>query len=82
LPWDKVTDFRRVPWDKSQVTLPKSVVTAVETTLLTEVNLPWFTSYLDQTFKGSLSVIHDFVHSWTSEEDHHSNLFDNYLLFT
>ncbi|MED3692202.1 acyl-ACP desaturase [Peribacillus butanolivorans] len=82
LPWDKATDFRRVPWDESQVTLPKSVVTAVETALLTEVNLPWFTSHLDQTFKGSLSVIHDFVHTWTAEEDQHSNLLENYLLIT
>jgi acyl-[acyl-carrier-protein] desaturase len=82
LPWDKAMDFRRVPWDESQVTLPKSVVIAVETALLTEVNLPWFTSHLDQTFKGSLSVIHDFVHTWTAEEDQHSNLLENYLLIT
>ncbi|WP_059170418.1 acyl-ACP desaturase [Bacillus sp. FJAT-27445] len=82
LPWDKAMDFRRVPWDPSQVTLPSSVITAVETALLTEVNLPWFTSYLEQTFKGSLSVIKDFVHTWTSEEDQHSNLLETYLLIT
>ncbi|MCL6571123.1 MAG: acyl-ACP desaturase [Bacillus sp. (in: Bacteria)] len=82
LPWDKGMDFRRVPWDESQVTLPTSIVTAVETALLTEVNLPWFTSYLDQTFKGSLTVIKDFVHTWTAEEDQHSNLLETYLLIT
>jgi acyl-[acyl-carrier-protein] desaturase len=82
LPWDKAMDFRRVPWDESQVTLPASVITAVETALLTEVNLPWFTSHLDQTFKGSLTVIKDFVHTWTSEEDQHSNLLETYLLIT
>ncbi len=82
LPWDKAQDFRRVPWDESQVTLPEPVITAVETALLTEVNLPWFTSYLDQTFKGSLSVIKEFVHTWTAEEDQHSNLLETYLLIT
>ncbi|SDN16690.1 acyl-ACP desaturase [Bacillus sp. OK048] len=82
LPWDKGVDFRRVPWDESQVTLPAALITAVETALLTEVNLPWFTSHLDQTFKGSLTVIKDFVHTWTSEEDQHSNLLETYLLLT
>jgi acyl-[acyl-carrier-protein] desaturase len=71
-----------VPWEESQVTLPASIITAVETALLTEVNLPWFTSHLDQTFKGSLTVIKDFVHTWTSEEDQHSNLLETYLLIT
>ncbi|WP_342430742.1 acyl-ACP desaturase [Neobacillus sp. FSL H8-0543] len=82
LPWDKAMDFKRVPWDESQITLPSSVIIAVETALLTEVNLPWFTSHLDQTFKGSLTVIKDFVHTWTAEEDQHSNLLENYLLIT
>ncbi|RBW69443.1 acyl-ACP desaturase [Bacillus taeanensis] len=82
LPWDKAMDFRRVPWDESQVTLPEGLITAVETALLTEVNLPWFTSHLEQTFKGSISIIKDFVHTWTAEEDQHSNLLENYLLIT
>ncbi|GIM48080.1 putative acyl-[acyl-carrier protein] desaturase [Collibacillus ludicampi] len=82
LPWDKGIDFKRVPWDQSQVTLPSGIITAVETALLTEVNLPWFTTYLSETFKGSLSVITDFIHTWTSEEDQHSNLLETYLLLT
>ncbi|MFK2825778.1 acyl-ACP desaturase [Bacillus sp. B190/17] len=82
LPWDQAKDFRRVPWDESQVTLPKGLITAVETALLTEVNLPWFTSHLEQTFKGSLSIVRDFVHTWTAEEDQHSNLLEDYLLIT
>ena len=82
LPWDKAQDFRRLPWNESQVTLPSGIITAVETALLTKVNLPWFTSHLEQTFKGSLSVITDFVHTWTAEEDQHSNLLENYLLIT
>ena len=68
LPWDKGMDFKRVPWNESQVTLPTGMITAVETALLTEVNLPWFTTYLSETFKGSLSVITDFIHTWTSKK--------------
>lgn len=82
LPWDKGQDFQRVPWDESQVVLPRSIVTAVETALLTEVNLPWFTSHLSVTFKDSLSVMQEFVHTWTAEEDQHSNLLETYLLLT
>lgn len=82
LPWDKAQDFNRVPWDKSQVTLPSGIITAVETALLTEVNLPWFTTHLAVTFKGSLSVMSDFIHTWTSEEDQHSDLLGNYLIIT
>ncbi|PFR99494.1 acyl-ACP desaturase, partial [Bacillus cereus] len=33
LPWDKGMDFKRVPWDESQVTLPSGVITAIETAL-------------------------------------------------
>lgn len=56
------------------------IYTAVETALLTEVNLPWFTSYLHAAFKGSLSVMLDFLHTWTAEEDAHAQLLETYLL--
>lgn len=82
LPWDRAQDFKRVPWDPSQVTLPSGIITAVETALLTEINLPWFTTHLAVTFKGSLSVMSDFIHTWTSEEDQHSDLLGNYLIIT
>lgn len=82
IPWDKAMSFKRVPWDESQVYLPKGVIVAVETALLTEVNLPWYTSHLDYTFKKSLSVIKDFVRTWTAEEDQHSSLIETYLLVT
>lgn len=82
LPWDRAQDFKKVPWDPSQVTLPSGIITAVETALLTEVNLPWFTTHLAVTFRGSLSVLTDFIHTWTSEEDQHSDLLGNYLIIT
>lgn len=53
---------------------------AVETALFTEVNLPWFTTGLSNVFKGSLSVMQEFIHDWTSEEDQHAMLLETYLL--
>lgn len=82
LPWEKGKNFRDHPWDESQVTLPAPIITAVETALLTEANLPWFTTYLSATFKDSLAVITDFIHTWTAEEDQHSSLLETYLLLT
>lgn len=62
--------------------LSPEIYLAVETALLTEVNLPWFTTELYNTFKGSLQVMVDFVHTWTAEEDQHGELLDFYLLLT
>lgn len=65
--------------------LPKlspTVYLAVETALFTEVNLPWFTSGLNQIFKGSLSPMREFIHDWTSEEDQHGMLLETYLLLS
>ena len=56
------------------------IYVAVETAVLTEVNLPWFTSDLSKTFTGSLQVLQDFVHTWTSEEDQHALTLETYLL--
>ncbi len=53
---------------------------AVETALLTEVNLPWFTAGLDRVYRGALSPMREFIHEWTSEEDQHALLLETYLL--
>jgi acyl-[acyl-carrier-protein] desaturase len=53
---------------------------AVETALLTEVNLPWFTAGLSSLFKGALAPMRDFVYDWTAEEDQHAMLLETYLL--
>lgn len=82
LPWDQGQDFKRVPYEPGQGNLTEGLRIAVETALLTEVNLPWFTSYLNETFRGSFSVMHDFIHTWTAEEDQHSSLLETYLLLT
>ena len=74
-------EILKKPNAKRQQLSPENYL-AVETALLTEVNLPWFTTELATTFKGSLQVLVDFVHTWTSEEDQHSDLLDTYLLLT
>src|SRR5215470_1379285 len=53
---------------------------AVETALLTEVNLPWFTAALSAGFEECPGPIRDFVRVWTSEEDQHASLLEIYLL--
>ncbi|WP_139488808.1 acyl-ACP desaturase [Brevibacillus dissolubilis] len=82
IPWEKGRSFKTEPWDISQRTLSDGLYTAVETALLTEVNLPWFTTHLAVTFKKSISVLTEFVHTWTAEEDQHSSLLETYLIIT
>ncbi|HUS17017.1 MAG TPA: acyl-ACP desaturase, partial [Chloroflexia bacterium] len=42
----------------------------------------WFTTGLVEIFRGSLEVIQDFIRTWTSEEDQHSDVLQTYLLVT
>jgi acyl-[acyl-carrier protein] desaturase len=55
---------------------------AVETALLTEVNLPWYTAGLAHGLSGCPDPIQEFVHLWTSEEDQHATLLESYLMLT
>jgi len=82
IPWEQGRSFTELPWSIEQRKLPTSLYTAVETSLLTEVNLPFFYHHLATTFKGSLRVLQDFVHTWVSEEDQHSSLLETYLIVT
>ncbi len=82
LPWEKGRNFEREPWSPDQRRLREPLYVAVETALLTEANLPWFTVSLDGIFRGSLTVLHDFLRAWTAEEDQHSDLLQTYLLLT
>lgn len=56
--------------------------TAVETALLTEANLPWYTAVLHEGLRDSLAPLQEFVRVWTSEEDQHSTLLETYLFIT
>ncbi|HEU4963541.1 MAG TPA: acyl-ACP desaturase [Bacilli bacterium] len=82
IPWEQGQSFKTNPWSPEQRKLPPAIYTAIETALLTEVNLPWFTVYLSSTFVGSLDVMQEFIHTWVAEEDQHSNLLETYLLIT
>lgn len=62
--------------------LSELAYTAVETALLTEVNLPWYTAVLYEGLLNSMEPIQEFVRVWTSEEDQHSMLLETYLLLT
>jgi acyl-[acyl-carrier-protein] desaturase len=55
---------------------------AVETALLTEANLPWYTAILAEYFSDRSSPLGEFVRTWTSEEDQHGMLLESYLLIT
>lgn len=82
LPWEQGRNFESEPWAVEQRHLSHPIYVAVETALLTEVNLPWFTAGLEGVFRDSLSVLHDFVRKWTAEEDQHSDILQTYLLLT
>jgi len=82
VPWEMGASYKTTPWSLEQRQLPPAIYTAIETALLTEVNLPWFTTYLNHTFVGSLDVMKEFIHTWVAEEDQHSNLLETYLLLT
>ena len=53
---------------------------SVETALLTEVNLPWYTTGLTGGLEGCPGPIREFVRVWTAEEDQHATLLEGYLL--
>lgn len=70
-------------WRTNQDLIPKlspPILSSVELAVFTEVNLPWFTTFLSSIFKGTWGVLEDFVHTWTAEEDAHSVLLESYLL--
>lgn len=82
LPWEKGESFSVKPWNESQTSLPKEIVVALETSMLTEINLPWYTAYLKDMFKDGLEPLQQFIHNWVSEEDQHASALENYLILT
>ena len=72
--------FRASAPDRSP--LSPTAYLAVETALLTEVNLPWYTAGLAAGLASCPGPIQEFVRIWTSEEDQHATLLESYLLLT
>lgn len=68
--------------DARERPLSPTAYMAVETALLTEVNLPWYTAGLAHGLSGCPGPIQEFVRLWTSEEDQHATLLESYLMLT
>jgi acyl-[acyl-carrier-protein] desaturase len=79
LPWERGRNFTLQPWAADQGSLTPELALAVETALLTEINLPWFTAGLKQVFEVGPAPLRSFVRTWTAEEDQHSRILDVYL---
>ena len=71
-----------LPPEIEKHSLPPTAYMAVETALLTEVNLPWYTAGLSHGLASCPDPIQEFVRVWTSEEDQHATLLESYLLLT
>ena len=67
---------------RAEAPLSPTAYLAVETALLTEVNLPWYTAGLSHGLESCPGPIQEFVRVWTSEEDQHATLLESYLLLT
>src|SRR5213593_2561693 len=71
-----------LPPEIEKHSLSPTAYMAVETALLTEVNLPWYTAGLAHGLASCADPIQEFVRVWTSEEDQHATLLESYLLLT
>src|SRR5438876_540167 len=71
-----------LPPEIEKRSLSPTAYMAVETALLTEVNLPWYTAGLVPGLASCPGPIQEFVRVWASEEDQHATLLESYLLLT
>lgn len=74
MPWERVNEKEK------KIELPTPLVTAIETSMLTELNLPWYTTYLSDMFKKGVAPLQDFIYDWVSEEEQHSTALETYLI--
>src|SRR5213083_3375472 len=82
VPWSRGRDF--VPgeqWDPREVDLDPAVRSALLVNLLTEDNLPYYTSTITSLYgnKGAWGV---WVRRWTAEEGRHSIVMRDYMTVT
>ena len=77
--WEKGESYKAKPWDASQSTLSPEVRTAFVLNLLTEDNLPYYTSLFGQYFDES-SAMSRWSRLWTAEEGQHAIAMRSYLL--
>ena len=82
VPWSRGRDF--VPgeaWDPDEVRLDPGVRSALLVNLLTEDNLPYYTSIITSLY-GSDGAWGVWVRRWTAEEGRHSIVLRDYLTVT
>lgn len=77
--WQKGESFKDKPWDASEATLSPEVRTAFVLNLLTEDNLPYYTSLFGAYFDAD-SPMNRWSKLWTAEEGQHSIAMRSYLL--
>lgn len=77
--WEKGASFKDKPWDESESTLSPEVRTAFVLNLLTEDNLPYYTS-LFGTYFDEDSIMKRWSRLWTAEEGQHALAMRSYLL--
>lgn len=79
IPWERGRNFKDEPWDASQATLSPEVRTAFVLNLLTEDNLPYYTSLFGSYFEHD-SPMNRWGRLWTAEEGQHAIAMRSYLL--
>jgi acyl-[acyl-carrier-protein] desaturase len=69
--WGSGEDFGEHPWSPSDYPLPDGVRSSIYVNLLTEDNLPYYTSTLLSVAPKGHPIL-DWNHQWTMEENRHS----------
>jgi acyl-[acyl-carrier-protein] desaturase len=79
VPWGAGEDYNEKPWHPDQCKLRPEIVTALETNLLTEDNLPFYYSIISRGVAPD-SALGEWTRLWTSEEAAHGSSIRDYML--
>lgn len=79
VPWGIGEDYNEKPWSPEQSPFRPEIVTALETNLLTEDNLPYYHSIIARTIEPD-SAFAEWNGVWTAEEATHSQAIRDYML--
>jgi acyl-[acyl-carrier-protein] desaturase len=82
VPWSRARDFApNEEWDPREVDLDTAVHSALLVNLLTEDNLPYYTSTITELY-GNNDAWGEWVRRWTAEEGRHSIVMRDYVTVT
>jgi acyl-[acyl-carrier-protein] desaturase len=79
VPWGKGEDYIEKPWSPDQSPFRPDIVSALETNLLTEDNLPYYHSLIARQMDPD-SAMAEWNGLWTAEEATHSQAIRDYML--